>query len=245
MEIHSPYTDSPPYGDFNLNGTELDAAATAKNLGFWFDCSMNLERQVSQVSQTCYINMRKIGRIASKLSKDLKKQLVKACIHSILDNCNATYFALSKHQISRLQKIQNSAARFIYGLKGKDRHKPVSPLLKELHFLPVIYRIEFKIALLTFKCLNNIAPPYLASLIALRQEGRHFVRAENDFFLLAQPSEPRCIKSRGAFSYSAPRVWNALPYEIRSLNDVNAFKTALKTHLYKCSFGEDNGERVF
>ncbi len=183
--------------------------------------------------------MRKIQRIASKLSKDLKIQLVKACIHSILDSCNATYFALTKHQISRLQKIQNSAVRFIYGLKGKERHKSVSPLLKELHFLPVIYRIEFKIAFLTFKCLNNLAPSYLASLIAPRQQRHHFVRDDNDFFLLNQPPEPRCIKSRGAFSYSAPRVWNTLPYEIRSISNVNTFKTALKTHLFRCAFGEE------
>ena len=239
LDIHSPYTSSPPYGSFNLNGTELKAAENAKNLGFWFDSGLNLDRQVSQVSQTCYVNMRKIGRIGSKLSQDLKIQLVHSCIHSIIDSCNATYFALTNQQLKRLQKIQNSAVYFIFGLKGKYRHRSIQPLLKELHFLPVMYRIEFKLALLTFKCLNNLAPPYLASLIKLRQVKQQYVRADDDFFLLHQPPEPRCSKSRGAFSYSAPRVWNTLPYKLRSMNNVGAFKTALKTHLFGRAFEEE------
>ena len=141
----------------------------------------------------------------------------------IIDSCNATYFALSQNQLKRLQKLQNTAVRFIFSLKGKDRYQSISPLLKDLHFLPVIYRIRFKVALLTFKCLNNMAPPYLSSMISLRKESSISVRADNDFFLLSQPAEPRCNKTRGAFSYAAPRVWNNLPYSIRANSDVGAF----------------------
>ena len=237
MEIHSLYTSSPPYSSFDLGGCEIKAAEKAKNLGFWFDRSLSLDAQVSNVSKTCYNNMRKLKRIGSKLPKELKIQLVHSCIHSIIDSCNATYFALSQNQLKRLQKLQNTAVRFIFSLKGKDRYQSISPLLKDLHFLPVIYRIRFKVALLTFKCLNNMAPPYLSSMISLRKESSISVRADNDFFLLSQPAEPRCNKTRGAFSYAAPRVWNNLPYSIRANSDVGAFKTALKTYMFNCAFG--------
>ena len=237
MEIHSSYTSEPPYDSFELGGCFIDSTDKAKNLGFWFDRDLSLDAQISQVAQTCYVNMRKLRRIGSKLSGDLKVQLVHACIHSILDGCNAAYFSLTKHQLGRLQKIQNSAVRYIFNLKGKERWQSMTPLLQKLHFLPVHYRIRYKLAYLAFKCLNNLAPTYLSSLIAARQETIKDVRSNSDYFLLHQPSEPRCTKTRGAFSYSAPKVWNSLPYSLRSMSEAEAFKRALKTHLFEQAFG--------
>ena len=237
MEIHSPYTPEPPYDNFELGGCYIDTTNKAKNLGFWFDHSLSLDAQISQVAQTSFINMRKLRRIGSKLSGDLKVQLVHACIHSILDGCNAAYFSLTKCQLGRLQRIQNSAVRYIFNLKGKERWQSMTPLLQKLHFLPVYFRIRYKLAYLAFKCLNNLAPSYLSSLVTVRQETMKAVRSNSDFFLLYQPPEPRCTKTRGAFSYSAPKVWNSLPYALRSMSEAESFKRALKTHMFEQAFG--------
>ena len=72
------------------------------------------------------------------------------------------YHGISLKDLGRLQKVQNSAVRFIFG-RGKRAH--TTQLLKKVHFLPVKYRIDFKIALLTYKCLNNLAPEYLKELV--------------------------------------------------------------------------------
>ena len=245
IEHHSPYTNSIPLSSIDFDDCCITLSESAKNLGFWFDKSLSLDVQIKNLSKTCYLNLRNICRIGSKLSKSLKIQLVHGCIHSHLDFCNAVYFGLTKYQLKKLQRIQNSAVCFIYGLKGKDRHQSITPFLKDLHFLPVEYRIKFKIALLTFKCINNIAPPYLKEMISPRTDKRKSLRTDDDYFLLEQPPEPRCLHSRGAFSYSAPRVWNQLPYSVRTMNSVEAFKSALKTILFRKAFCEDKGSYEF
>ena len=171
--------------------------------------------------------------------------MVHGCIHSILDYCNAAYFGLNKYELKKLQGVQNASVRFIYGLRGKDRFQSITPFLKKLHFLPVEYRIMFKIALLTFKCLNNLAPQYLKDMISLKAYSRKCLRIDDDFYQLHQPPEPRCSHSRGAFSYSAPRVWNQLPYALRSMSSVDGFKSALKTHLFRKAFRSDSGDFEF
>ena len=229
----------------NFEGCCIQLSESAKNLGFWFDKNLHLNAQVKNVTKLCYLNLRNISRIGSKLPKSLKIQLVHGCIYSILDYCNATYFGLSRFQLKKLQCIQNAAVRFIFGLKGKERFQSITPYLKDLHFLPVEYRIQFKIALLTFKCLNNIAPEYLKEMISLKKDSRKSLRVDNDFYLLQQPAEPRCSHTRGAFSYSAPKVWNQLPYSLRSMVSINVFKSALKTHIFRKAFRNDGGSYEF
>lgn len=244
MELHSPFTSIPLIDIFCLDNCEISPSEDAKNLGFWFDENLSLDKQIGYVSRICYQNLRKIGRIGSKLSQSLKIQLVHSFIHSILDYCNGTYFAITQIQLQRLQKIQNAAVRFVFALKGKKRFQSMSPLLRELHFLPVKFRIKFKISLLVFKCINNIAPLYLSSLVQLREINCHSIRSDEDFFILKMPLEPRCVKTQGAFSYCAPKIWNSLPYSLRSLTTVDSFKCALKTHLFRCAFLVIDGENT-
>ena len=61
-------------------------------------------------------------------------------------------------------------------------------------------------------------------------------RLDNDFFLLKVPPCPNFNKSQGAFSYVGPKIWNDLPYFIRSMSSVDSFKTALKTHYFNIAF---------
>ena len=217
----------------------IKTSGAARNLGFIFDTCMNLDAQINNVVRTCYVNQRNIGRIGSKLSKELKIQLVQAFIHSILDNCNAVYGSITSNQVAKLQKVQNSAARFVFGLYGKRRREPIKPYLKELHFLPVLQRIQFKIALMVFKSINNIGPDYVSSMICIRERSSHHVRRDNDYLLLAHPPSPRLRVAHGAFSVSAPKVWNTLPYSIRSITDITIFKKCLKTHLFSSAFSNE------
>ncbi len=110
------------------------------------------------------------------------------------------------------------------------------PYLKLLHFLPVRFRIKFKISLLVFKCINTLAPGYLKDLIFLRKTRRRSSRLDDDFFLLSIPPRPNFSKSEGAFSYIGPKTWNELPIGIRSLNCICAFKKALKSHYFSIVF---------
>ena len=209
----------------------------AKNLGFYFDDQMALDAQVNNVTKKCFMNLRNLQRIGSKLSHNLKIQLVHSMVFSHLDYCNCVFGSLSEMNLNKLQKIQYSAVQFIYNLHGKDRYQSLSPFLKKLHFLPVRFRIRYKIALMVFKCFANIAPQYLAELLILRDPNRHNLRVDNDFFILKAPQRPHYKRTEGSFCHSGPRIWNALPYELRCMSELSVFKKKLKTYYFELAFG--------
>ena len=246
LELHGLQSIAPLRKSFVL-GDDLDCEVvptlSAKNLGFYFDSQMNLNEQINKVAQKCYMNLRNIGRLGNKLSHPLKVQLVHSMVLSILDMGNASYGGITASQLNSLQKVQNAATRFVFGLYGKKRQEHISPYLKKLHFLPVYYRIRFKIAMLVFNSLNNFGPNYISNMISLRTEKPHAVRRNEDAFLLNIPPPPRYNKTNGAFSICAPVVWNALPYSIRSSNCINKFKVALKTHYFRIAF--KNSDETF
>ena len=230
-----------PVISLDIGTAVLEPQLAAKNLGFTFDHKMSLDDQVIVVQQICNINLRNLRRIGQRLSFDRKVQLTHSCILSILDYCNAAYGLLTESNLTKLQKLQNSAVRFIYNLKTKkQQRKPISPYLKALHFLPVRYRMMFKICLLVFKCMNNMAPEYLQSIIHVRNVNNHCLRIDEDFFRLEMPPKPNLTKTNGCFSYMGPSLWNKLPYDIRSLSDLKLFKKKLKTYFFNLAFENVN-----
>ena len=111
----------------------------------------------------------------------------------------------------------------------------VTNSLKELHWLPIEQRIIFKINLVCFKVLNNLAPSYLTELLRVYEAARR-LRSSSDKWWFA--IEPYNLKTYGfrAFSVIAPRLWNDLPMAIRSIDNINIFKSKLKTFLFKQAY---------
>ena len=132
----------------------------------------------------------------------------------------------------KVQKLQNSAARVILGARKYDR---ATPLLQELHWLPVFYRIRYKVALLTYKCVKGTAPDYLQELIQIKVPQR--VLRSNSRVILEQVKCEQAIGTR-AFTWAAPEVWNKLPSDIISSPSVTCFKSKLKTFLFKKAYGQ-------
>ena len=104
------------------------------------------------------------------------------------------------------------------------------------HWLPVVYRIQYKILLLTFQCIHGLAPKYLIGLINIRRHTRYSLRSCGSFSLL--PPTEKCLTTLGgrAFKSAAPKLWNVMPAYIHNMDNLNLLKKVLKTFLYKMAF---------
>ena len=140
-------------------------------------------------------------------------------------------FSLPKCSIDKVQSIQNAAARLVTLSRKHDR---ITPLLKNLHWLPVTERIKYKVLLLTFKALHHQAPLYINDMITIYKPSR-LLRSSNSL-LLKNPSYNLKTYGGRSFSYAAPELWNSLPLSLRSCPSINEFKSQLKTYLFKNCF---------
>ena len=138
--------------------------STARNISVLYDTVMSMEHHVTAVCKAGFFYLQNISRIRKYISRHTAEILLHAFITSRLDFCNSLLYGLPKQTTERLQHVQNAATRMV-ALTHKHEH--ISPVLQELHWLPVEQRIIFKLLLMTFKCLNGIAPSYLSDLITM------------------------------------------------------------------------------
>ena len=123
-------------------------------------------------------------------------------VWSPLDFSNALLYGLPKSSLSRLQKVQNTAATLVFRTR---KFSSITPVLCDLHWLPVEQRITFKILLLTFEALNGLAPSYLSNLISHRSHTRT-LRSSSESSL-SVPTSNQAFGER-EFSVCAPQLWN-------------------------------------
>ena len=190
-----------------------------------------MEKEVNRRISTCYFNIKNIASLRRNMSKDDTKLFVNSMVTSHLDYGNSLLYGIQGKLTDKLQKVQNSSARLIEQLKKYDH---ITEARKELHWLPVIARPEFKILTLTYKASNNSAPDYLKSLLKLKSNTnlRRSERSNTDIDLEIPRTKLVNYGDR-SFSKAAPVLWNKLPEYIKKAKSVNIFKKELKTHLFK------------
>ncbi len=174
----------------------------------------------------CYKN---IAKLRNMLPVSDEEKLVHAFMTSRLDYCNALLGGCPASSINKLQIVQNAAARVLTRSRKYDH---ITPILQSLHWLPIKFRISYKILLLTYKSLNGLAPAYLNSLLS-RYNPTRSLRSQNSG-LLVVPRIAKSTKGGRAFSYLAPKLWNSLPDNVRGCSGL--FKSRLKTHLFSQAF---------
>ena len=214
-----------------LDGHELRPVDSVRNLGTICDKNLLMVEQVSKVCRAASFALYKIGQIRRYLNEKLTERLVHSLVMCHIDNCNALLYNLPETQLNRIQKIQNSAARLV---TRSSSNESIIPILKKLHWLPVRARIEFKILVLTFKCLRGLAPSYLTELLTQYVPSRT-LRSSQKSLLTSTQINTKFYGSR-AFQVASAELWNGLPENIKNCETIDSFKSYLKTYLFRTNF---------
>jgi len=208
-------------------GSDIDVSDEVKILGVTFDSTLSMDRHVVNTVKNCNFHLQALRHLRPSITRDVAKTMACSIVSSRIDYCNSLLTGTSLKNISKLQRVQNRAARIVCNVARRGSCS--SQLLRDLHWLPVGRRIEYKTAILCYKAHILSEPPYLSDTVRSYAPSRTLRSATGHLLLV-----PRCNTKVGArrFSVAAPKLWNALPESLRKMNNLQSFKAALKTHLF-------------
>ncbi len=203
-----------------------------RDLGVHLDSQLSMRPYINQTTRSIHGHLRSLRRIRRHLDDAACAKAVQALVVSRLDYANSLLSGVPDCALRKLQVAQNSAARL---LSATDRRQHITPVLKDLHWLPVRQRIAFKMLSLTFQALHSeSAPCYLRSLLV--QDQRRPLRSNSSAVQLLAPCTKKNIGEH-SFAVRGPKLWNSLPANLRNSTSYPTFKRNLKTFLFKQHFG--------
>ena len=173
----------------------------------------------------------KLVNLEKFLNSATTEKLVHAFLTSRLDYCNSLLYGISDKLLNHVQRFQNTAARII---TKKRKFDHITPIFQSLHWLPVRQRISYKVLLITYKILNDLAPSYLSDSITSYKPSRT-LRSENEKQLVKPMIKTQAYGGR-TFTFAAANLWNKLPNYVKSAKSYAEFKKGLKTTLFKEAF---------
>ena len=188
-----------------IGNTTVVCEPQVKNLGVIFDQVMSMRQHVNYTSRTARFYLRNICRIRRYIPEESCKLVVQSLVTPRLDYSNGLLYGIPKSAVSILQSVQNSAARIVTKTAPREN---ITPVLKELHWLPVDRIIEYKILLYAYKALNGLAPGYLCNMVELYAPDRVLRSASQN--LLVVPRGKHCQYSMRTFAMAAATLWNSL-----------------------------------
>ncbi len=243
--------DKIQFDSIKVGNSVVKAVESVRDLGAFFDSTMSMECHIDSKCSAAFRQLYSIRRIRKFLTREATETLVHAFIFSHLDYCNGLLCDLPQYQIAKLQRIQNMAARLVFKLP-KFTH--VTPLMVELHWLPVSYRIKFKLLLYVFKGIHGSAPKYICHMFNFHASQYSFRRnsviediqfhngniiepiQQNSVFYLIVPKTNRVTFEQRSLAVAGPKLWNSLPIHLRCINAIDDFKKQLKTYYFKLAY---------
>ena len=151
---------SNPPSSIQITGSSIAPSKTVRSLGVLIDPAISFREQITGLANTCYYHLRQLRSIRRSLSFDSSHALVRALIFSRLDYCNGLLSGALTALLDQMNGVMRASARFILQ-KSRNSHITVE-MNSRLHWLDIRARIDFKLCVTTFRCLNELAPRYLA-----------------------------------------------------------------------------------
>ena len=229
LVLGSPHsTRIMPTVELNIGDSSIKPTTSVRNLGVLFDSNMSMSVHIANLRRNISFHLRNMSRIRRFLDYNSCHHVARALILSRLDYGNSLLFGSNESDLNKLQSLQNWAARLVCGGRKRDS---ASPLLKELHWLPLRQRIIYKLCVHIYKCINDTGPIYLNQCIAHYEPGRPGLRSGSDRSLLVVQRTKNSAADK-SFTVAGPKLWNDLPNNIRLCESLQVFKKQLKTHLF-------------
>ena len=168
LNFNEEKTEVMVFGGTSVTLPQVDLVSLAQyhepivnNLGVKVDSDLKFDSQIKAVVKSSFFQLRQLAKIKPVLQRQQFETVIHAFVTTRLDYSNALYMGVSGSSIACLQLVQNAAACL---LTGTSKYEHISPILGSLYWLPIHFRIHFKIILFAFKALNRLAPPYLSEL---------------------------------------------------------------------------------
>ena len=143
-----------------LPNATVSFSTVVNDLGVLLDSRLTMANHTAALSRSCFFHLRWLRSINQSLTPAATRTLVHAFVSSRLNGCNSLLAGVSSQLLHKLQVIQNATARLVTGAR---RSEHMTPVLRDLHWLPVRQQITFKTAVLAYKCQHGMAPQYLQS----------------------------------------------------------------------------------
>ena len=184
------------------------------------------DRTLGDITVKSYVNPHFIifDNIRSFLDQTSYATLIHAFITYCLDYCNGLYYGMPAYQRAKLLRIQNAVACLVC---STPRFSHITPVLADLHWLPVKFRVFFKILTLTFRAKHGLAPKYMTDLIATKNHSCYDLRSSKDLLLANPLNDLKPPLGARTFTYAAPTEWNSLPSTIRNITVIETFEIRL------------------
>ena len=219
-----------------IGNAQVPFKQSVKNLGLTLDCHLTMNAHVTNITRTCYFELRRLAYIRRFLTSTATATLVSAFVLSRIDYCNSLLFGSTHDVTSHFQRIQNYAARVILCL---PKSSSITIHLRSLHWLPDKVRSTYKIAYLCYHCHSSTAPSCVADM--LHRKPLHTRNTRSSPYtmpLLKRPAHSKATLGDRSFSFASSSVWNSIPNDVRSAPSLSSFKSRLKTFL-SCSVYKD------
>ncbi len=208
-----------------VNDNIIEPTTHVKNLGVHFDNYMTFDKHITEISRKTVGTLMYINRIKDNFDKSTRVIVVQSLVLSILNYCNTIWGTTNATQISKVQKLQNFAAKVADGTAKKYDH--VTPILKDLGWLNVKDTITLETLCSIFKYVNNIYPNYILHLPFVRDVITSSTRQQDKLYI---PNTKTDIGGK-SLNIMGAKLWNNLPSNIRKSHNLSTFKSCLKRML--------------
>lgn len=216
-----------------LNNVAISMSSEVRCLGVVLDNELSFANHIKQLAKSCYYHLRQLWTVRRMLTTDASNTLIHAFILSRVDYCNSVYYRAHATHLQPLQSVLRAAARLV--LKKRKYDQITASIRDVLHWLPLNKRVEFKLCMIVYKCLHNVAPTYLAESCARvsADAGRSRLRSAARGDLITPATRTKTFGPR-AFNISGPTTWNGLPSVLHDESlTINQFCARLKTELFR------------